>query len=158
LLETLSNRKLVYWLMYPNFYNILSRAIAVLARTASPLFARMATALLFRLLAAINADPDLSEDERRDLLVELLECMRAVGKRGVVLDKDRLRRGVERVREEDIKDSMIEVIDGLQEAKQEQGQESDSKEHPQPQPSQQERKLSEQKHEENNNSTQLEDL
>jgi hypothetical protein len=85
---------MAYWLMYPNFFNILSRAIAVLAKTASPLFSKIATGLLFKFLAALNSNPDLSEDERRDLLQELLECMRAAGNRGTSVDKDRLRRGV----------------------------------------------------------------
>jgi hypothetical protein len=103
--------------MYPHFYAILSRIIRFLARSNSPLFAKQTTVLLFKLLAALNSNPDLSEDERGELLQELLECMRKLAEKGVPLDRDRLRRGVERVQEGEIKQQMLETISAWKEAK-----------------------------------------
>jgi hypothetical protein len=55
-------RKLAYWLMYPNFFNILSRIIAILGRTSSQVITKNLTALLFKLLAVLNTNSDISDD------------------------------------------------------------------------------------------------
>jgi uncharacterized membrane protein len=48
--------------MYPHFYAILSRIIKFLSKNNSPLFAKVTTVVLFKLLAALNTNPDLSEE------------------------------------------------------------------------------------------------
>lgn len=48
------------------------------------------------------------------------------------MDKDRLRRGVERVKENDIKNAMNEVIDSLKEAAQEEEAQPQGETKPQP--------------------------
>lgn len=85
LLEGLSARKLAYWLIYPNFYNTLSRVITILSRPCSPAVLKNLSSILFKLMALLNSNSDISEDERRDLLMELIDCMKEIGKRGEIL-------------------------------------------------------------------------
>lgn len=94
LLDVLMGKNLVYWLMYPNFFNILSRLISILAHSSNPVLSQNMSALLFKIIHILNNNVDISEEERNDLFIELEECLKAVGNRKIFLDKDKLRRAI----------------------------------------------------------------
>ena len=93
-------KNLVYWLMYPNLFNILSRLISILAHSSNPVLSQHMSALLFKVIHILNNNIDISEEERNDLFVELEECLRAVGNRKIFLDKDKLRRAIEKIKDQ----------------------------------------------------------
>ena len=114
LLDVLMGKNLVYWLMYPNFFNILSRLISILAHSSNPVLSQNMSALLFKIIHILNNNVDISEEERNDLFIELEECLKAVGNRKIFLDKDKLRRAIEKIKEQQTKESILKLLDSIE--------------------------------------------
>ena len=68
MLAKLMNKSQVYWFVYPQFYNILSRVISILTRTSNLVILNHFSSLLHAIITFINNNPDISPDEQADLL------------------------------------------------------------------------------------------
>jgi hypothetical protein len=47
----------------------------------------------------LNSNVDISDEERSDLLLELQNCLQTIGKRNIFVDKDKLRRAIEKIKD-----------------------------------------------------------
>jgi len=61
LLANLINNQYVYWFLYPNFYNILSRIISILTNTNNSVLLNNLTNLLFQIITLLNTNSDAPE-------------------------------------------------------------------------------------------------
>ena len=80
----------MYWWWYPNFFNIISASITLLS--TNPTALTPLSALISKVLIILNANADLSEDEVIDLLQELIDCLLALQKLGVLLSLEGLKK------------------------------------------------------------------
>lgn len=89
--------------MYPNFFNILSKIIAILTNSNNPALTKNISSLLYKLITTLNNNQDISDDERNDLLLELQLCLESIGKKNIYVDKDKLHRPIEKIKNQEIK-------------------------------------------------------
>lgn len=72
------------------------------------------SALLYKIIHILNNNVDMSEEERNDLFFELEDCLKAIGNRKIFLDKDKLRRAIEKIKEQETKESILKLLDSIE--------------------------------------------
>jgi adenosyl cobinamide kinase/adenosyl cobinamide phosphate guanylyltransferase len=103
LLANIANNEHVYWFLFPNFYSTLNRIIKILTTTNNVVILSNLTNLLFQLIMLISLNPDADEEEKQDLYSELIKCLKRILTDGILIDKERLKRAVEKIADKGIR-------------------------------------------------------
>jgi hypothetical protein len=67
MLDSLIIKKLVYWCVYPNFYNIISKLLVIISKATNTIITSAVSSILYKILVLVATNSDISVDERMDL-------------------------------------------------------------------------------------------
>lgn len=68
MLDNLIGNKFAYWFAYPNFYNLITLPLSIIAKTNNPVILAKISSILFKIITYVIHYPDLSDDEKDDIL------------------------------------------------------------------------------------------
>lgn len=68
MLDNLIANKFAYWFAYPNFYNLITLPLSIIAKTTNPVLLAKISSILYKIISYIINYSDLSNDEQNDIL------------------------------------------------------------------------------------------
>ena len=95
---------------YPNFFNILSKIIKIIANTSNPVILVDLTEMLSKLFGFILKNEDISDDEKMDLLSEIRSCLLKLSAKKSFIDKEVIRKEAVKIPYEDIRADILDIL------------------------------------------------
>lgn len=108
LFDRIINNKFAYWLIYPFFYKLIAKMLAILANTSNPVID--ISSILIKIILYTLQSSDIAEDEKNGIYLEVKTCLESLAKRHLPIDRDQIRESVLKIPEKDIQQEIVEIL------------------------------------------------